>query len=55
MKDKLIIIMLIWYVAILIGLIVNYHIGKMTAGSYYTAMTGCGIWLILMNIYIDKE
>lgn len=55
MKDKLIIIMLIWYVAVLVGSIICYCIGRMTTGSYYITMTGCGIWLVLMNMYIDRE
>ena len=55
MKDKLLIVVLIWYLAILFGLIITFFLGKITTGSYYLGMIGMGIWLTLMNIYIDGE
>lgn len=55
MKDKLLIILLIWYLAILFGVIISYFMGKMTAGSYYLSLIGLGIWLTLINIFVDEE
>lgn len=55
MKDKLLIALLIWYLAILFGVIISYFMGKITAGSYYISMIGLGIWLTLINIFVDEE
>ena len=55
MKDKLLIVILIWYLAILFGLIIAFYMGRITTGSYYLGMVGLGVWLTLMNIYIDGE
>lgn len=55
MKDKMIIFLMVWYVIILVGLIICYFMGNISTGSYYTNMIDCGIWLTLLNMYIDKE
>ena len=55
MKDKLLVVLLIWHLAILFGLIVSYFTGRMTVGSYYISLIGLGIWLTLINMFIDEE
>lgn len=55
MKDKLLVVLLIWYLAILFGLMITFFMGKMTIGFYYLGMIGLGIWLTLINIYMDEE
>ena len=45
----------IWNLITLICLIIMYFEGKITAGSYYLGLIGCGIWLTLINIYHNKE
>lgn len=45
----------IWNLIVLIGLIIMYFGGKITAGSYFLGLIGCGIWSTLINIYYDKE
>ena len=54
-KDILIICIFIWFIASLFSSIVCYFMGKIPIDSYYIAMAGHGIWLTLINIYIDKE
>lgn len=55
MKDKMIVLLTIWYVTVLVGLVICYIMGKISTGSYYISMTGCGIWLTLLNMYANKE
>lgn len=55
MKEKMAMLLIIWEVIMLVGLIISYCFGKMTTGSYYIGLIGCGIWLTLLNIYVDKE
>ena len=55
MKDKLLVVLLIWYLAVLFGVIVSYFMGRMTVGSYYISMIGLGIWLTVINMFIDEE
>ena len=51
----LVALLVIWEVIILVGLIISYFTHQITLGSYYIGLMGCGIWLTLINIYIDKE
>lgn len=55
MKHTLVALLVIWEVIILVGLIISYFTHQITLGSYYIGLMGCGIWLTLINIYIDKE
>ena len=55
MKDKMIIFLTIWFAIVLVGLLICSFMGKISTGSYYISMTNCGIWLTLLNMYIDKE
>ena len=55
MKDKMIIFLTIWYAVVLVGLLISFFIGNIGIGPYYISMVGCGIWLTLLNIYVDKE
>ncbi len=55
MKDKLLTVLLIWHLAALFGVIISYFMGRMTVGSYYISLIGLGIWLTLINIFIDEE
>ena len=55
MKHTVILLLVIWEVAILAGLIIGFFTHQITTGSYYMGLIGCGIWLTLINIYVDKE
>lgn len=55
MKDKLVILLVIWQLMVLIGLIVCYFMGAMTTGTYYLGLIGCGIWFTLINMCVNKE
>lgn len=55
MKSTTSLVYIIWNLLVLIGLIIMYFGGKITAGSYYLGIVGCGIWSTLISIYYDKE
>ena len=55
MKQNTIITLTIWNLIVLICLIISYFMGRVTAGSYFLGLIGCGIWSTLINIYHDKE
>ena len=55
MKNNTIITLTIWNFVVLMCLIISYFMGKVTTGSYYLGLMGCGIWSTLISIYRDKE
>lgn len=44
----------LWMILVLIGLVLTWHNNEITTDTYYMSMIGCGIWLMLLNIY-NKE
>lgn len=53
-KDLSVLLNGLWVILVLVGLVLTWHDKGITTDTYYMSMIGCGIWLMLLNIY-NKE
>ncbi len=53
-KDLSVLLSSLWAILILLGLLISWHTHNITTDTFYMSMIGCGIWLMLLNIY-NKE